>query len=353
MGRRWAERSRLSTDRSMGWPTVVVALASLTVGLVGCSSGDDDGSSGAPGNSPELAATPEFCVAAGDLIGAMESVGVADPSVPEQVELAYTDTADRLEEVALVAPNAGVANQIGETTGLFLPLVEMLSEADWDATASDTEAAEELAVLQERSGPELDRLTGEFEEYVAEQCALDVDQARANGVERFYDALIERAGDDGEGSPGPGSEAPGPDEPDEASGSGSADGSGGGGSGPRPGDQALVDEASIGERGGDVFCAADRLWLAAIGDTDRADDITIVGPVLALADRYTAWGERLPVDLAVSTVDLNVGFAEVVSTYGETQDGPATREEYLRWRNGPGFAEARAAVDAWVDENCS
>ena len=329
-------------------PFVALSLA-LALVLVGCSGGDDDSDSD-PGDRPELAATPEFCVAASDLIGSMESVGVADPRVPAEIELAYTSTVDGLDELAGLAPNAGVANQIGETTGLFLPLVEMLSEADWDVAAIDAERAEELEILQERSGPELDRLTGEFEQYVSEQCAIDVDQARSNGVERFYDTLIERAGDGG-------GDVPVSDDDDDQ-GSGDQDEGDGGegataaGSGPRPGDRELIDEARIGDRGGQVFCAADRLWLAAIGDTDRADEITIIDPVLALAAVSTDWGERLPVELATTTVDLNVGFAEVVAAFAETQDGAATLEEYRRWRTSPAFADGRAAVDAWVAENC-
>lgn len=127
---------------------------------------------------------------------------------------------------------------------------------------------------------------------------------------------------------------------------------GGRNDGPIP-DQADIDAAPIGERGGQVFCDADRLWLATIGGVDDAvGGGDFVDTLLAAADVYTTWGERLPVDLAVVTVDMNVGFAEVVVTFGETQDPSATSDAYRSWRSGPAFADGRQAIDGWLADNC-
>lgn len=296
-------------------------LASVQTGSTAVGDGFDAPKSG----GIELASTPAFCAAAEQLIGAMETVGVADLERPAEVRLAYTSTRDGLDDVADLAPNAGVATRIAEARALFLPLVDLLQGAGWDLAAVDREQAAELAVLSESTGPELAAITDEFEAYVEAECGIDVVAARAAGIDRFSAALTGSAGQ--------------------------TDG--------RDGeiDLALLDEVPAGERGGEVFCLADRFWNRAIaavdGTVDAAgSDDAFLSALLASADVYTSWGERIPPELAVASLDMNVAYAEVVATYGETQDVAATRIAYRTWRSGADLRAARAEIDGWIATSC-
>ncbi|MEM9650603.1 MAG: hypothetical protein AAGA65_00815 [Actinomycetota bacterium] len=302
-----------------------------TADPLGVGATNPDAKGGAPGvgdgsSGIELAATPEFCAAAEHLIGAMGTVGYADLDKPAEVRWAYTETVIGLAAVADVAPNAGVANQIRTATDLFTPLATIMADTNWDLTRIDRAAAEDLARLGEAAGPELEALTEDFEAYVAGECGVDIGAARANGIDR----LIHDLGDT----------VPRPD--DEAA-TGFA----------TPEDRAMVDDAPLGERGGAVFCAADRLWRDAIAAVDRSEaGRGFVDALLASADTYTSWGERIPADLAVTTYQMNVGYAEVVATYGETLDGDETNAVYEQWRSGDEWQQARSEIDAWTNTNC-
>ncbi len=119
---------------------------------------------------------------------------------------------------------------------------------------------------------------------------------------------------------------------------------------------AIVDQnesVPLGTRGGQAFCDADRDWNAAMGRADgAASDGAFTKELLDSAAIYTTWGERMPVEIAVETVDMNLGFAQVVAVYGETQDDGATRAAYREWRAGPAHRSGRDVVDRWVEQNC-
>lgn len=320
------------------WTWTVTITAALVLMMAACGSSDDvqissstqqeeSVKSTSPGDADgvdakasglELAATSEFCQAANHLVGDMEAVGATDPDRPEQLQLAYGNIEVSLGRVASLAPNAGLSNLVADASALFLPVAELMREADWTVDHVDRERAAELGAFGPEGQAELEALTDELESYLAAECGTDVVAARRAGVDRFEEELA----------------------------------GGGRNDGPVP-DQADIDAAPIGERGGQVFCDADRLWQATIEGVDDAVDAgDFVDTLLAAADVYTTWGERLPVEVAVATVDMNVGFAEVIVTFGETQDPSATREAYRSWRSGSAFGDGRQGIDGWLADNC-
>ncbi len=341
-------RTGSRTRRAARW-RLVAALAALSLVALACGADGDDARLASSGTSSttasgvgsgdktpageaedgkgsviELAATPDFCEAATLLIGDMQAIGVVDPTEADQLALAYGTTEDSLGRVAELAPNAGLRNLIGRASDLFLPVVDLLRAADWRLDDVDPDRIGELEAFGADGEQQLAALTDELETYLAAECGTDVAAARQAGVERFRDRL----------------------------GTGAAAGSDGADASALP-DQADIDAAPLGQRGGQVFCDADRLWSATVQSVDEAEvDGAFVDHLLRLADVSTTWGERLPVELAVVSVDINVGFAEVVVTFGETQDAAASHAAYQAWRSSPGLAEGRRAIDGWVAENC-
>ncbi len=291
------------------------------------STGDDDAG---PGVSIErldddaelqLASTPAFCEAAGQLIGSMETVGAADIEAPNQLRLAYETTEAGLFEVLDVAPNPTVHNDVAEVIELFTPVASVLRDADWDVEAIDLDAAADLAIFDDEAAARLEELGDGFEAYGRAQCGLDIEDIRRRAVDDFEYQFVDTA--------------PEPIDDDDVD------------------LLALLDDGvPAGVRGGDGFCRADRVWLTGMSRIDDADGDQFFDRLVEGANIYTTWGERIPADLAVATLDLSVGFSEVVATIDEDLNIPEIDEAYRTWRASDAYRQGRAETDTWVAANC-